>query len=134
MIRTLLWIGGGLNVLFAALHLTMAFSTGGPGAASLSADLRATMTTLNVSLALALIAFAYLSIFQWKGLSSTTIGRAIGVCISLWWLARIAEEVAFYGLGPGSWILVALCLVIAALYLIPVVVPASSNRTQGIAF
>ncbi len=131
MKRILLWIGGGLNLLFFVFHLTMPGMGGWDIAlAGLPAGFRSVIYILNASIAMTLLAFAYLSIFQWKGIASTGVGRAVAICIAAWWLARIGEGVFFDGI-TGGLVLYAICLVVAALYVAAILLPSGARQASS---
>ena len=119
MNKILLRIGGAINLLFVVFHLAMVRSIG-EALASLSPDIRATVSTLNVGMAFTLLIFAYLAIFRWRDLLTTRLGNITAIAISLFWFLRAANQVVFYGLATPGVPLIALCLVFGLLHLIPV--------------
>ncbi len=128
MTRILLWIGGGLNLLFVVLHVTM--NAWVQSLSGITADDRAIIYILNASIAATLLVFAYLSIFHWKGLASTGVGRGAAICIAAWWLARIVEGVVFTGIAAGAWVLYAICLAVAGLYVAAIFLPSGARQVQ----
>ena len=58
----------------------------------------ALVRVINVQLTYVLFVFAYVSLFHWQGLVSTDIGRAVLVCISIFWFARAAGQVVFFNI------------------------------------
>ncbi len=120
MNKTLLRIGGAINLLFVLFHLAMAKSIG-EALAPLSPDIRATVSTLNIHVAFTLLIFAYLALFQWRDLLTTRLGNITVIAISLFWFLRAINQVVFYGLNAsGTPLWSGLCLVFGLLHLIPV--------------
>ena len=120
MNKILLRIGGGIDLLFVLFHLAMVKPIG-EALASLSPDIRATVSTLNIHVAFTLLIFAYLAIFQWRDLLTTRLGNIIAIAISLFWFLRGGNQVVFYGLTAANMPLFGLCLVFGLLHLIPVI-------------
>ncbi len=128
--RVVLLIGGLFNLLFAVFHAVMPqMSQWDAGLGSLSADYLSLMYIFNYIVMYVLLVFAYVSIFQWRSLCSTGLGKAISAAILGFWLVRAAEGVIFSGVAqPGAWTLIVLCLAIGALYLVPVVLGGAGGR------
>lgn len=118
----LIQIGGVINLLLVAFHLSFwKMFNWGESLASLSPDNRAVMQVLNLHTAYALGLFAVLSLFFANELSATKWGRIISLSITGFWILRGANQLVFWGLSlAGSWIILVICLAVAALYLIPV--------------
>jgi hypothetical protein len=120
MNKILLRIGGVINLLFVLFHLAMVKPIG-EALASLSPDIRATVSTLNIHVAFILLIFAYLAIFQWRELLTTRLGNIMAIAISLFWFLRAINQVVFYGLtAAGTPLWSGLCLAFGLLHLIPV--------------
>ncbi len=119
MNKTMLRIGGAINLLFVLFHLAMVQSIG-DALASLSPDIRATVSTLNVNTAFILLIFAYLAIFRWQDLLTTRLGNILAIAISLFWFLRGVNQVVFYGLTSLGLPMILLCLAIGLLHLVPV--------------
>ncbi len=110
-------IGGVINLLFVVFHLLSAWT---PGLAMLPLDFRPLIQVLNIHLAYALAIFFVLSLFFPNELSTTKLGRIISLLIAGFWVLRAVNEAVFWGISlSGSWIIIFLCLAVAALYLIP---------------
>lgn len=78
------------------------------------------MYTLHLAVVLNLLVFGYVSIFHWRELMTTGLGRVIVLSICLLWILRTLAEVAFFRIGvDGAWWRVALFLVIVLIYMIP---------------
>ena len=56
------------------------------------------MQILNLSLTLVFLIFAYVSLFHTAELLGTSLGRALLLMISVFWLLRAAEQVLFFRL------------------------------------
>lgn len=113
MKRTLLTIGGGLNVLFGLLHLWLGW--GFHQATHLPPNDHALMEMLNVGAILFVFFFAYVSFFCGKELLTTALGKAVLVLILLMYVSRAIEEII---LSPTfSIVIFATCLLVAGVYL-----------------
>lgn len=118
MNKFLLRAGGLINLLFVLFHLAMVQPIG-TALASLSPDIPATVSTYNISVAVTLLIFGYLAIVRWRDLLTTRLGNIVAIAISLFWFVRGGSQVVFYGLTAGGMPLIALCLLIGLLHLIP---------------
>ena len=114
-------IGGVINLLFAIFHLYFwKLFDWQHELVSLSPDNRAIMQVLNIHTAYILAVFFILSLAFSNEIITTKFGRMFGMAIAGFWILRAVNEAVFWGLSSGrSWILVAICLAIAALYIIP---------------
>jgi hypothetical protein len=121
MNKTLLRIGGVINLLFVLFHLAMVKGIG-MALSPVSTDIQAVVQMLNIHVAFTLLIFAYLAIFQWRDLLMTRLGHITAIAIALFWFLRGINQVAFYGLtAPGTLLWTGLCLVFGLLHLIPVI-------------
>jgi hypothetical protein len=93
----------------------------GEALASLSPDIRATVSTLNIHVAFTLLIFAYFAIFRWRDLLTTRLGNIMAIVISLFWFLRGVNQIVFYGLTAPGMPLFGLCLVFGLLHLLPVI-------------
>jgi hypothetical protein len=118
MNKNLLRIGGAISLLFVVIQLGM-IGPIGSALASLSPDIRATVSTMNVQGAFILLLFGYLAIFRWRDLLTTRLGHLIAIAICLYWFLRAVDQAVFYGLTPSGVPLMALCVVLGLLHLIP---------------
>jgi hypothetical protein len=122
MNKVLLLIGGGINLVFALFHVALGQALGAQGVLScLSPDNRATVYTLNFSVAFTCLAFAYLSLFHWKEMLGRKMGTAVLAVIGAFWVLRAVNQVVFYGLSASDtplWTVV--CLLISLLYVVPI--------------
>ncbi len=119
MNKFLLRFGGAINLLFVVFQLAMVQSIG-EALASLSPDIRATVSTLNLNTAFILLIFAYLAIFRWRDLLTTRLGHITAIAISLFWLLRAIDQVVFYGLTALGVPMIVLSLAVGLLHLVPV--------------
>lgn len=119
--KRLVQIGGVINFLFVVFHLAFwKMFDWQRSLASLSSDNRAVLQVLNIHTAYVLAVFALLS-FAFPGeISTTKLGRSIGMAIASFWILRAVNQALFWDMSlVGSWVLVALCLATAILYLVP---------------
>lgn len=119
MSKTLLRIGGAINFLFVVYHLALVKPID-EALASVSPDIQATASTLNIHVAFTLLIFAYFAIFRWRDLLTTRVGNIMAIAISLFWFLRAINEVVFFGLTVPGLLLMGLCLAFGLLHLIPV--------------
>ncbi len=121
--KRLLQLGGGINFLFVLFHLAFWKLFDWPHSlASLSPDDQATMQVLNVHTAYTLLVFVVLSLLFPQELMMTKLGRSIGIAIAAFWILRALNQAIFWDIASvGSWVIMAVCLVVAALYLVPVI-------------
>ena len=121
MNKSLLRIGGVINLLFVLLHLAMVKGIG-IALAPVATDIQAIVHILNIHVAFTLLIFAYLAFFQWRDLLTTRLGQITAIAISLFWFLRGINQVVFYGLtAPGTLMWVGLCLVFGLLHLFPAI-------------
>lgn len=119
--KRLVQIGGVINLLFAVFHLSFwKLFNWGQSLASLSPDDRAVMQVLNIHTAYVLMVFLILSLAFSNEIITTKLGRMVGMGIAGFWILRAVNQAVFWDLSfAGSWIIIAVCLAIAALYIIP---------------
>ena len=132
MNRTMLRFGGAIDLLFAVFQLATMGYMAAP-LASVPADIRATVSTLNVNTAFILLIFACLAIFRWRDLLSTRLGNLVALAMGLFWFLRGVSQVVFYRLTAYGVPLLVLCVVLGLLHLIPVLrewknVPGEAKR------
>jgi hypothetical protein len=121
--KLLLQIGGIINLLFVAFHLSFwKLFNWGQSLASLSPDDRAVMQVLNIHTAYALAMFALVSLVFPNELSTTKLGRIVSLSIAGFWILRAVNQAVFWGISSiGTWVIVFVCLAIAMLYLSPLI-------------
>ena len=119
--KRLVQIGGVINLLFAAFHLSFwKLFNWQQSLAVLSAEDRAVMQVLNIHTAYVLVIFTILSFVFSNEMNTSKLGRTIGMSIAGFWILRAVNQAVFWGmLSVGSWIAIVVCLGIAALYIIP---------------
>ena len=119
--KRLVQIGGVINLLFVAFHLSFwKLFDWQQSLASLSSEDRAVMQVLNIHTAYMLAVFAILSFVFPNEMSTTKFGRMVGMGIAGFWILRAINQAVFWGVSfVGSWMIIAVCLAVAALYLIP---------------
>jgi hypothetical protein len=121
--RALLIAGGVGHILFAAFHLSFPVIFGWQEALSVLSNVNhAIVYTLHLAVVSNLLVFAYVSIFHWRELMTTGLGKVVTIAICLLWIWRTLAEVVFFRIGvDGAWWRVAVFLVGTLLYLIPFV-------------
>jgi hypothetical protein len=114
-------IGGVINLLFAVFHLSFwKLFDWQHNLASLSPDNSAIMQVLNIHTAYILVVFFILSLVFSNEIITSKFGRMVGMAIAGFWILRAVNEAVFWDVSSvRSWILIAVCLVIAGLYIIP---------------
>ncbi len=119
MNRKLLLSGGILNVLLAVFKIAMPHLFHWQVAmGSAESFLWFTLYAENLGISVLLLFFAYMSIFQWKQLLETGLGRTVLIAIGTLWLFRGAAELFLYRPGvDGAWWRVFMFLAAAILYL-----------------
>ncbi|MGE5071998.1 MAG: DUF3995 domain-containing protein [Anaerolineae bacterium] len=120
MNKNLLRFGGAVNLLFIAFHLANAQPMSA-ALALLSPDIRATISTMNIQAAFTLLIFACLAIFWWRDLLTTRLGNLVATAIALFWFLRAINQVVIYGWSAAGVPMLALCLVIGLLHLVPLI-------------
>ena len=118
--RLILW-GGIANLLSTVSHaLFWRFFDWPHDLASISHQNQNIMQVLNIHLILVFVLFTYVSLFRAQELLTTTIGRVVGMAIGLFWVLRAINEVIFWNiLEIQSQVLIVVCILIGALYLVP---------------
>jgi len=130
--KRLVQIGGAINFLFVVFHLAFWKIFDWPqGLASLSIDNRAIMQVFNVQTAYVLAVFAALSFAAPDTISTTKLGRSIGLAIAGFWIIRAANQAVFWSMSvAASWVLVAIFLGTAILYVVPALKLGRPARTE----
>lgn len=121
MNRCLLLTGGLLNFLLAAFKIAMPHLFHWKEAmGSAEGFMWSTVYAENLGISLLLLFFAYVSIFQWRELLQTGIGKSILLSIGTLWTFRASAEILLYRIGvDGTWWRVIMFLGTAGLYLPP---------------
>jgi hypothetical protein len=116
--KSLLITGGLLNAFLAIFHMMFwKMFNWKESLQSLDSLQRAIVQVLNIHLILAIVLFAYLSLFKIEELVSTGIGKTILLFIAVFYFIRIINQFIFFDMSYGmSWAIVVLCLVLAVLY------------------
>lgn len=114
----LLRIGGIINLLLAVFHLLFWTIFDWPDSlACLSAEQSSIMQVLNIHLAIGLVLFGYVSLFNGKELQTSRLGMSVQFFIAFFYIARAINEVLFWGLSGVVAIVLFVCwLSIGALY------------------
>jgi hypothetical protein len=81
---------------------------------------RAVTQILNLCLTFVFIVVAYISLFYSSELLSSSLGRVLIICISVFWFLRTIEQLVFFGLKRRLSVVLTFLFVIGFLiYLIP---------------
>jgi len=125
--RVLLIIGGIVQVLIVALHVTMFF--GLARTKEIPPGLKPTLYIFNAAVLTVVLFFAYVSFLWRRELIETVFGRAVGWFIAVFYVQRGLTEVLVSGLHPVS---LGMMLAIAALYAVAAV-PSRTPRAAEVA-
>ena len=119
--KRLVQIGGVINLLFAAFHLSFwKLFNWQQSLAVLSSDARAVMQVLNIHTAYIVAVCASLACVVSREMSASKLGRMVGMSIAGFWILRAVNEAVFWDVSSvRSWVLIVVCFVIAGLYIIP---------------
>ena len=86
----------------------------------------------NFGISLLLLFFAYTSIFHWKALLETSLGKTALLSIRTLWVFRTLAEVFLYRIGAdGAWWRVIMFLGAAVMYMLPLVRTAWSRSVAA---
>ena len=121
MNRMFLFAGGLLNLALGCFKIIMPYlfqwreSMGGSPASMWS-----TLFAENLAISMLMLFFAYMSIFHWRALLLTSLGKVVMLAISVLFIYRAGVEILVYRVGvDGAWWRVILFLVVALAYLAP---------------
>lgn len=119
--KHLVQIGGVINLLFVAFHLSFwKLFNWEESLRSLPPSDSAVMQVLNLHTAYVLAVFALVSFVFPDEMYTAKLGRIISMAIAGFWILRAVNQAVFWGLSfAGSWMILLVCLVVAALYLMP---------------
>jgi len=123
--RRLVQIGGVINWLFVIFHLSFWKLFGWPQSIALWSPVNRTVVqVLNIHAAYVLAVFGFLSFAFRDEMSTTRMGRSVGMAIAVFWVLRGVNQLVFEDISSGeSWAITAVCLGVAALYVIPSMSP-----------
>jgi hypothetical protein len=124
----LLIIGGIVQVLVVALHVTMFFSLA--RAKEIPVGLKPTLCIFNAAVLTTVLFFAYVSFFRRRELIETVFGRAVASFIAVFYVQRGLTEVLVNGVHPVS---LGMMLAIAALYAVAAVPSRTPRAAEVIA-
>lgn len=122
--------GGVISLLFGVMHLLFWQTLDWPRTLDvLTADMAGILQTLNASIAATMLVFAFVSLFHARELLTPGLGRNLSLAIALFWVARAAAGVAFFGYSQDGLLLF---LAVAALYAAPQIhFRAHASRESG---
>lgn len=124
MNRNFIISGGIINLLFVLFHISLWQFPGWPTSLDGFSNMnKSLLYVLNNHVALTAFFFFYISVFQWKNLLSTKIGRSITIFITIFYFIRALEELIFFNFNyQHISILIIVCIVligVGLLYFIP---------------
>lgn len=122
MNRMFLFVGGLVSFLLAMFKIAMPYLFHWRDAMGASeAHMWATLYAENLGISLLLLFFADISIFQWRELLNTSLGKMVMLTMGSLWIFRTIAEVVLFKIGvDGAWWRVFLFLALAVFYLVPV--------------
>ncbi len=128
MNRILLLAGGLLNLSLALFKIAMPYLFRWREAmGSSAASMWPTLFSENLGLSMLLLFFAYVSVFHWRELLLTGLGKAVLLSISALWVYRATVELLVFRIGvDGAWWRFTLFLVVGLVYLIPLITATQS--------
>jgi hypothetical protein len=126
-------VGGIIHILVALLHLAFWWILGWKEQLPLLSDENsAVLQVLNIHVIYVALLFATVSMSYTAQLVSSTIGRFICGSIAGFWLLRGVNEFVFWGLkSAASWISLLICFVVAALYVVPLVLKNMKEQPRS---
>ncbi len=118
MNKYLLICGGVINLLLAGFHISFWKIFNWPESlVSLSPVNLGIMQVINIHLAFVILVFAYISIFCYRELLSTKLGKSIVVSIILFYILRGVNQLIFWDIAmPNSALIALFCLFVAGIY------------------
>jgi hypothetical protein len=121
---TAIYVGGALHLLIAVFHLFFWRLFNWPEElAKLSLLNARVVPVMNISLIVAFLGAAYVSVSFAGDLVGTALGRGVSFALALFWLARLIQQFIFFGLRkPFSWVLSFFCLAMTLIYALPLFV------------
>jgi hypothetical protein len=130
MSRILLFAGGVLNLALAVFKIAMPYLFHWREAlGSSSTSMWAILYGENLGISLLLLFFAAISIFQWRELPGTSVGKTLLLSIAALWAYRTIAEIVLFKIGvDGAWWRVLLFLVLAVIYFIPLITAMTANQ------
>jgi hypothetical protein len=123
MNRMFLLAGGLLNLALGCFKAIMPYLFHWREAMGTStASMWSTLFAENLAISMLMIFFAYMSIFQWRDLLQTSLGKVLMLAISVLFIYRAGVEFLVYQVGvDGAWWRVILFLAMAITYLVPLI-------------
>lgn len=125
MRKTLLIIGGIVNILFGLFYIWMGRAI--HLSDSLTPGNRGLMQIFNIGTILLIFFFAYISFFCQRDLVGTKLGKTTLVLIALLYFLRAVEEPIFFQFSLPVMIP---CLVVAGIYIAPLFLPDSDSKEE----
>lgn len=131
--RILLFMGGLLNLLPGIFKILMPHLFHWKEAmGSAEGFMWSTVYAEIFGISLLLLFFAYTSIFHWRALLETSLGKTILLSIGTLWVFRTVAELFLYRIGEdGAWWRVIMFLGAAVMYMLPLVRMAWSQSEEA---
>lgn len=125
---SLIRAGGVISLLFFILHVQFWQALDWPRSlALLPGDGAAIVQTLNATVAVTMLVFAYISLFRARALLTPGLGRALSLAIALFWVARAVSGAVFFGFNPVE---AFVFLAVAALYAVPQLTRRAATNSE----
>ncbi len=130
MNRILMYAGGLLTFTLALFKIAMPYLFHWREAmGSSAASMWATLYAENLGISLLLLFFACMSIFQWRELVSTGLGKLVLLSLGALWVFRAGAEIILYKIGvDGAWWRFFLFLALGIVYSLPLRTSALAGR------
>lgn len=125
-------IGGILNVLLALFHFMFWSIFDWPNTIKcLSNENQGILEVTNIHLAITILFFGYISIFKWKELLYTHLGKLTLLFISFFYFLRFINEFLFWEIDTASFISAGLTLIFVYLYFIPLILTRNKRYVNN---
>lgn len=120
--RKYLILGGVLNTLLGIFHLLFWYIFDWPNTIMcLSFENRGILEVLNIHVAITILFFGYVSLFQTKKLLEEKFGRIFIFFIAFFYFIRLINEFIFWPLNSATIVSTIILLILILLYFIPYV-------------
>ena len=120
--RKYLILGGVLNILLGIFHLLFWNIFDWPNTIMcLSSENRGILEVLNIHVAITILFFGYVSLFQTKKLVDEKFGRIFIFFIAFFYFIRLINEFIFWPINSTTIVSAVILLILILLYFIPYV-------------
>jgi len=121
-LKKYLVIGGVLNILLGIFHFMFWGIFDWPNTIMcLSLENRGILEVLNIHVAITILFFGYVSLFQTKKLLDEKFGRIVILFIAFFYFIRLINEFIFWPLNTATIVSAIILLILILLYFIPYV-------------